>query len=36
MGCAQIKKEDKLIEQEQKPKSKKKIFKKEPKKIKKK
>jgi len=26
MGCAQIKKEDKLIEQEQKPKSKKKKF----------
>ena len=29
MGCAQIKKEDKSIEQEQKPKSKKKNFKKE-------
>ena len=28
MGCAQIKKEDKLIEQEQKPKSKKKNLKK--------
>ena len=29
MGCAQLKKEDKLIEQEQKQKSKKKKFKKE-------